>query len=180
MESRAQVLQVARQLFGERGYAAVTIREVAAQAGVSPALVMKIAGSKEQLWVLATPAEPAPLLPDTPLEGMGELLVRRIMQRRDADEAEPWLRAMYLLHDAPDLEPARREFRERFLGRFPDEGEGRRVADEIACLMLGLAAGVRSFRLLDPVSSDPDRVVVEYGALVQRLIDRLPTTRDAR
>ncbi|AXH95206.1 hypothetical protein DV701_02770 [Ornithinimicrobium avium] len=33
----------------------MTIREVAAQAGVSPALVMKVAGSKEQLWALATP-----------------------------------------------------------------------------------------------------------------------------
>src|SRR5690606_32983958 len=64
MERREAVVQVARRLFGERGYAAVTIREVAAQAGVSPALVMKIAGSKEQLYAMATPAEPAPLLPE--------------------------------------------------------------------------------------------------------------------
>src|SRR5690606_8563551 len=147
--------------------AAVTIREVAAQAGVSPALVMKIAGSKEQLYALATPAEPAPLLPGTPLAGMGELLVRRLLQRRDDDAAEPWLRAMYLLHDAPDPDAARTEFRQRFLGRFPDEGDGRRVADEIACLMLGLAAGVRSFRLLGSDSTDVARVVEEYGALVQ-------------
>lgn len=174
METRDAVLQIARRLFGERGFAAVTIREVASQAGVSPALVMKIAGSKEQLHALATPSEPAPLLPDTPLDGMGELLVRRMLQRRDDDSAEPWLRAMYLLHDAPDPDAARAEFRERFLGRFPQQGDGGRVADEIACLLLGLAAGVRTFRLLDPGAVDVERVVEEYGSLLQGLIDRLP------
>ena len=34
----------------------------------------------KQLYALATPAEPSPLLPDTPLEGMGELLVRRMLR----------------------------------------------------------------------------------------------------
>lgn len=173
METRAAVLQVARRLFGERGYPAVTIREVAAQAGVSPALVMKIAGSKEQLYALATPAEPAPLLPDTPLEGMGELLVRRMLQRRDEDAAEPWLRAMYLLHDAPDRAAALADFRERFLGRFPLEGENVRHAEELACLMIGLAAGVRTFRMLDRGPDEEEAVVREYGALVQRVLSRL-------
>lgn len=174
-ETRERVLRVARRLFGERGYAAVTIREVAAGAGVSPALVMKIAGSKEQLHALARPAEPAPLLPDTPLEGMGELLVRRMLTRRDEEAAEPWLRALYLFPQAPDRESALTDFRQRFLGRFPSEGEDRRHVEQLACLMIGLAAGVRTFGLLDP-GDDPDlseAVVREYGALVQAVLDRL-------
>ncbi|MDO5738581.1 MAG: TetR family transcriptional regulator [Ornithinimicrobium sp.] len=171
--SHDRVLQVARRLFGECGYAAVTIREVAAQAGVSPAMVMKIAGSKEQLYGLATPAEPAPLLADTPIEGLGELLVRRMLERRDQDAAEPWLRAMYLRADAPDQEVALAEFRERFLGRFPHEGEDARHTDQLACLMLGLAAGVRSFRLLGADRASQEAVVREYGELVQRVLDRL-------
>jgi AcrR family transcriptional regulator len=178
-ETRERVLRVARRLFGERGYAAVTIREVAAGAGVSPAMVMKIAGSKEQLHALARPAEPAPLLPDTPLEGMGELLVRRMLTRRDEEAAEPWLRALYLLVEAPDPEAARTEFRDRFLRRFPTDGEGRRHADEVACLMLGLAAGVRAFRLLDPGSTDAQAVVREYGALLQQVLDRIDLGRTA-
>ena len=173
MESRETVLQVARRLFGERGYAAVTIREVARQAGVSPSLVMKIAGSKEQLHALATPAEPAPLLPDTPIEGMGELLVRRMLQRRDEDAAEPWLRAMYLVQDAPDHAAAVADFRQRFLGRFPLEGDNVRHAEELACLMIGLAAGVRTFRLLDRGPGEEEAVVREYGALVQSVLSRL-------
>lgn len=171
-QTRERILQVARRLFGERGYAAVTIREVAAASGVSPALVMKVAGSKEHLHALARPAEPSPLLPDTPIEGMGELLVRRMLTRRDEDAAEPWLRALYLFHDAPDREAALADFRQRFLGRFPQDGEARRHGDQLACLMLGLAAGTRTFRLLDGELEDAVR---EYGALVQAVLDRLVT-----
>lgn len=171
--NREAVLRVARRLFGERGYAAVTIREVAAQAGVSPALVMKIAGNKEQLYALATPAEPSPLDPDTPLEGLGETLVRRMVQRRDEDAAEPWLRAIYLLHDAPDPVLARAEFRAKFLRLFPDEGPQSRHADQVACLLIGLAAGLRSFRLLEADRCDQEAVIVEYGALVQQVVDRM-------
>lgn len=170
--AREQILQVARRLFGERGYAVVTIRQIAADAGVSPALVMKVAGSKEALYADATPDEPAPLDPGLPIEGLGELLVRRLLDRRDQEIAEPWLRAIYLLHDAPDPVAARTEFRRRFLGRFAvDDPDSRRRADLLACTMLGLAAGARTFRLLDPAATDLDLVVGEYGAIVQGLLD---------
>ncbi|WP_431472880.1 TetR/AcrR family transcriptional regulator [Ornithinimicrobium sp. W1665] len=121
-QTREVVLQVARRLFGERGYATVTIREVAAQAGVSPSMVMKVAGSKEQLYALATPAEPTPLPPDVPLEGLGELLVSRLLQRRDDEAAEPWLRALYLLVEAPDPEAARAESATASCGASPRTG----------------------------------------------------------
>ena len=49
----------------------------------------------------------------------------------------------------------------------------RRQADQLACLMVGLAAGTRSIRLLDPVGTDLDVVVSEYGALVQQVLDRM-------
>lgn len=174
-ERRDVVIGAARRLFGERGYAAVTIREIAAEAGVSPALVMKVGGSKEQLFAQAAPIEPLPLDPDVPLEGLGELLVRRMVDRRADESAEPWLRALTLLHTAPDPAAARRDFRERFLRRFPDQGEAARHTDEVACLLLGLAAGLRSFRLLDPGSTDEEALVAEYGAFVQQALDRMST-----
>lgn len=172
-ERRDMVVRVARRLFGERGYAAVTIREIAAEAGVSPALVMKVGGSKEQLFALAAPSEPLPLDPDVPLEGLGELLVRRMVDRRATEVAEPWLRALTLLHNAPDPAAARRDFRERFLGRLPQEGEARRHTDEVACLLVGLAAGLRSFRLLEPGVTDEEALIREYGAFVQQALDRM-------
>ena len=178
-QTRQQVLEAARRLFGERGYAAVTIREIAAAAGVSPAMVMKVGGSKEQLHLDATPLEPEPLPGDVPLEGLGELLVSRMFSRRQEGRAEPWLRAIYLIADAPDPEVARAEFRERFLSRFalPEgsaatEAENRRHCDQLACLMVGLAAGTRTLHLLDR-GSDRSAVIREYGALVQQVVDRM-------
>lgn len=174
MSSEEDVLREARRLFGERGYAAVTIREVARRAGVSPALVMKIAGSKERLYALATPSEPAPLPEGVPLEGLGEKLVGRMLARRDEDAAEPWLRALYLIQDAPDPVRARAEFRQRFLGRFAAASEeDRRYADQVACMLVGLAAGLRSFGLLAPGTADQEAVVREYGGLIQDLLDRM-------
>ncbi|WP_114906403.1 TetR/AcrR family transcriptional regulator [Ornithinimicrobium murale] len=179
-DTGAEVLQAARRLFGERGYSAVTIREIAAAAGVSPAMVMKVGGSKEQLHARATPLEPEPLSGDVPLAGLGELLVRRMLTRREQAGAEPWLRALYLLADAPDPVAARREFRERFLSRFDVPGAApavaahvRRHSDQLACLMLGLAAGTRTMHLLDPATTDNEAAIREYGAIVQQVLDRM-------
>lgn len=174
-DTRQRVLQVARRLFGERGYQAVTIREIAAEVGVSAALVMKVAGTKEQLHADATPLEPTPLDPDHPREEMGRALVRRMLGRRQEEMAEPWLRALYLVADAPDPEAARADFRTRFLGRFDTtDPESRHRVDLLACLLLGLAAGARQMRLLDPAGTDLEAVVEEYGGFVQRLVDGLP------
>lgn len=174
--TRATVLDTARRLFGERGYAAVTIREIAAEAGISPAMVMKVAGSKERLHADAAPLEPTPIGPDVPLAGMGELLVRRMLDRREGAVGEPWSRALHLVHGAPDPEAARREFRDRFLQRFRIGGpEDDRRADQVACLMLGLAAGTRTLRLLPAETTDLEAVIREYGALVQSVLDGLGT-----
>lgn len=178
--SRDAILQAARRLFGERGYAATTIRDIAAEAGVSPALVMKACGTKQQLYADATPLEPTPIDPDQSLTGLGELLVRRMLDRRSDEIAEPWLRGLYLIPGAPDPAAARAEFRERMLRRFPTaDPAGRRRAEQLACLLIGLAAGARVVRLLDPGHTDLDAVVREYGALAQQLIDAMASAADS-
>lgn len=170
--TRTAVLETARRLFGERGYDAVSIREIAAEAGVSPATVMKVAGSKQRLHAEAAPREPAPLEQGQPLDGLGELLVRRMLDRRAHGHAEPWLRGLHLIAGAPDPAAARAEFRARMLRRFAGAGpEGRRRAELLACLLIGLAAGTRTVRLLDAGGTDLEAVVREYGALAQSLID---------
>ena len=51
--TEAAILEAARQQFAEEGFERVTIRGVAAQAGIDPALVMQYFGSKERLFAAA-------------------------------------------------------------------------------------------------------------------------------
>jgi len=53
--SRAAILEAAREVFAERGYARATIREIARRAGVTHGLVMRHFGTKEQLLITALP-----------------------------------------------------------------------------------------------------------------------------
>jgi hypothetical protein len=53
--SRVAILEAAREVFTERGYARATIREIARRAGVTHGLVMRHFGTKEQLLIEALP-----------------------------------------------------------------------------------------------------------------------------
>jgi AcrR family transcriptional regulator len=49
-ETTAAILDAAEELFAQRGYTAVTVREIAAAAGVSHALVHRYLGAKEEVY----------------------------------------------------------------------------------------------------------------------------------
>ncbi len=54
-DARTRVLDVAERLFGERGYGAVTLRDIAAEVGIRQAsLYHHVPGGKEQLFVEVT------------------------------------------------------------------------------------------------------------------------------
>jgi AcrR family transcriptional regulator len=173
--SRDNVVRAARRLFGERGYQSVTIREVAAEVGLSPAMVMKLVGSKEQLYADAEPMSPEPYDLRVPRSRMGYELVRRILDRRELDMAEPWARAAYLTHGSPDPDASRASFHASYLSMLRqvlgDDAEGQRRSELVAAMLIGLATAVRTLRLLPAERVDQDGLVEEYGALVQSLID---------
>ncbi|HEV7883543.1 MAG TPA: TetR family transcriptional regulator, partial [Solirubrobacteraceae bacterium] len=82
--TRSAILDAARAAFAARGYDAVSVRSVAREAGVDPALVHRFFGSKEQLFVAALELPVAPgvlvaaVLADG-VEGVGERLVRTLL-----------------------------------------------------------------------------------------------------
>lgn len=84
-ETRESILTAARTLFGERGYDGATIRAIAGQAGVDPALVHHFYGSKEQVFVAAmrmpfNPSDVVPRLLDGPREQVAERMLRFFLE----------------------------------------------------------------------------------------------------
>lgn len=111
--ARERVLRVAEQLFSERGYKAVTLRDIADELGMRPASLYNHApGGKEQLFILVTErglarhvrgiaAAVAGAAPDlkAQLRAIAEWLL-----------ANPPINLDRMLHsDMPELEPAEAE-----------------------------------------------------------------------
>jgi AcrR family transcriptional regulator len=65
-DTRGQIVSAARAQFGARGYDATSMRAIAAEAGVDPALVHHYFGGKEQLFAacMQLPLDPSVELPD--------------------------------------------------------------------------------------------------------------------
>ena len=80
-QTREEILVAARNQFAAKGYTATTIRGIAAEAGVNPALVHHFFGSKDQIFVSALnlPFNPATLV-ETVLDGPRELIGERIVR----------------------------------------------------------------------------------------------------
>lgn len=85
--TRAAILVAARERFASDGYERATIRAIAADAGIDPAMVMRYYGNKEKLFAAA--AEFDLRLPDLvalPAEEVGASLARHFMSRWEGDE----------------------------------------------------------------------------------------------
>jgi AcrR family transcriptional regulator len=79
--TREAILASARHQFAERGYDRTSLRAIAAEAGVDPALVTHFFGSKQQLFVevVEFPFDPAEMLPRV-LSGDPEAVGMRVAQ----------------------------------------------------------------------------------------------------
>lgn len=111
--TRAAILTAARERFGADGYERATIRAIAADAAIDPAMVMRYYGSKEKLFAAA--AEFDVRLPDfsgVPKERLGEAMARHLIERWEADDT---LRV--LLRTAVTNEVAAERMREVFAGQ---------------------------------------------------------------
>lgn len=92
--SRDDILAAARVLFGERGYDKASIRAIAAEARVDPALVHHFFGTKDELFAAAMefPVDPAAMVPRVlagPREELGERLVRTCLRFWEDPRLQP-------------------------------------------------------------------------------------------
>jgi len=84
--TRTELLNAARDRFAEQGYESTTLRQVASDVGVNPALVNRYFGNKEALFgEVVGPRADFVEVADVPVEQLGAELVRRaLVQLRSA------------------------------------------------------------------------------------------------
>jgi AcrR family transcriptional regulator len=85
--TRAAILTAARERFAADGYERATIRAIAADADIDPAMVMRYYGNKEKLFAAAAEFDlRLPDMADVPPADYGTVLVRHFMKRWEEDE----------------------------------------------------------------------------------------------
>ena len=163
----------ASRQFAERGYAGTSVRDIAAEAGVDAALVIRHWTSKENLFLETMRLELGDnALLDGPVETLGERFVAYVLtsddrvrgvfiallRASDAGDIGSRLRAT---HDAAFVEP--------LLGRLegPDAELRARLAAALVGGLLYSLWVVGDDRL---AAADPADVIRRYGALLQELI----------
>jgi len=175
-DTRTQIIAAARTLFAERTFDSVTIRDIACAVGLSPAMVMKCGGSKDQLFAEAMTFARDELPADVPRDRLGETLVRRIVERRVEGAAEPLVRAVFIGTTKPDAAGEAQQFIQEQVAavrRMLGCGAGSKATAElVVCALYGLGSGMTNLHIAAPDRLGAERIIKEYGALVQGLIDQ--------
>jgi AcrR family transcriptional regulator len=185
--TREAILDAARKRFGDSGYAGATIRGIAADAGVDPALVHHYYGNKERLFSAAMrmPVIPGELLETAlapgsrdPGQTLGQHLVRTVVTVWDMPEIRATV--LGLLRTAVTSEQAAAMLREflsaamlgRIAGAAADPGtpDARRRAALVASQMVGLALA-RYVLAIEPIaSSTGDELAAAVGPTLDRYL----------
>jgi AcrR family transcriptional regulator len=167
--TRAAILSAARERFASDGYERATIRAIAADAHIDPAMVIRYYGSKEKLFAAA--AEFDLRLPDPttmPRDEIGPRVVAHFIQRWESDDT-----LMALLRAGVTNDRAAERLRTVFASQVapavaaiaPDQVATR--AGLVATQMLGLALTRYILRLPPIVAMSRDDLVHWVGATVQ-------------
>lgn len=172
-ETKAVILAAARERFGASGFQAATIRAIAADAGVDPAMVMRYYGNKDKLFAAA--AEFDLRFPDfvgTDRRQVGPALVRHFLERWEGDEA-----LVILLRSSATNGEAAQRMQQIFgtqlqplVGSLVPADEAGVRAGLIATQILGMALCRFVLRLPPVVGMTPDEVVGWLGPTIQRYL----------
>ncbi|UXA05985.1 TetR family transcriptional regulator [Mycobacterium sp. SMC-2] len=174
-ETKAVILTAACERFGAVGFQGATIRAIAADAGVDPAMVMRYYGSKDKLFAAA--AEFDLRFPDFAAADsaqVGRLLVRHFLERWEADEA-----LVILLRSSATNGEAAQRMQEIFgaqlqplVATLVPAGESGVRAGLIATQILGMALCRFVLRLPPVVEMSRDEIVEWLGPTIQRYLGR--------
>ena len=179
-DTREVILAAARDVFAEWGYDRASIRGIAAQAGVDPALVHHYFGNKDRLFQAAiqSPIDPGELLTEAltgkELDGLGERLVRVFLRVWDSPAGKP---AAAMVRSMVGRDWTTRLLREFLVSQVFRHIKAAGVVTEperrfplIASQMIGLAMTRYILKVEPLASADPDWVVATVAPTVQRYL----------
>ncbi|OON82965.1 TetR family transcriptional regulator [Streptomyces tsukubensis] len=171
---RGAILLAARRAFIRRPYAEVTMRGIAADAGVSPSLIVKHFGTKEELFnTVADFTLAADVLFAAPLEQLGRHLVLTVVRIRREDQGDPLLRVVFALGNQDERSLMRERFREQVTMRLTRMLKGRERelrAELVAGQLLGFGAALSIHRGGAAGRAGAGHLADLYAPGLQRLI----------
>ncbi len=174
VDTKAAILAAARERFAAVGFQGATIRAIAADAGIDPAMVMRYFGSKDELFAAAADYDlKLPDLTGVDRSRLGTALVDHFVNRWEGDEAL----GLLLRSATTNAEAAQRMHRifgEQLLpvvaAVVPAEDAPQR-AGLIATQILGLAL-CRFVLALPPVAAmSREDIVAWLGPTIQRYLE---------
>jgi AcrR family transcriptional regulator len=175
--TRAQILAAAAHCFATAGYDATSLRRVAADAGVDPALVRRFFGGKDQLFTevasaLIDPERALAAVTEGPPSAAGERLLRYFLTMLgEVGQPGPYLglvRCAVTSEHAASL--FRRFLAERVLGEIAarlDAGRPELRAALVASQLVGLAVARYAVQLAPLTAAGADELVRWAGPVLQ-------------
>jgi AcrR family transcriptional regulator len=174
--TKEAIRTAARERFAADGYERATIRAIAADVGIDPAMVMRYFGNKEKLFAAA--AEFDLRLPDLtglPAGEIGTRLAKHVLDRWDGDET-----LMALLRAAVTNPAAAERMREIFAAQLGPAvlaiapGDVPARAGLVATQVLGLVLTRYVLRLPPVVAMERDTLVAWLGPILQHFLTGEP------
>ncbi|MFF5565498.1 TetR family transcriptional regulator [Streptomyces sp. NPDC012623] len=171
---RAAILRAARRAFAFRPYAEVTLRGIAADAGVSASLIVKHFATKERLFNSVADFGPAAdQLFAVPPDALGRHLVLTVVRSRRDQQGDPLLRVVFSLGNDDERTLLRDRFDQQITARLTALLTGRDRAlraELIVGQLLGLGATLSLHRTGANARATPERLADLYAPALQRLV----------
>jgi AcrR family transcriptional regulator len=179
-ETRDLILAAARRGFATRGYDATSVRAIATDAQVDPALVIHYFGTKEALFVEATglpPAVPGLIasLAGLPFEDFGRVLAGTYIRFVDSDDSRNAILA--LVRSAVSHDEAATMLRDLLtaqllpvITRHTGHPDAQLRASLIAAQLIGIAMLRHVLRLEPLATPTPDEIAALVGPVIQQYL----------
>ena len=177
--TRDRILEAARLIFGRDGYDHATIRGIAAEANINPAMVMRYYRNKETLFAAVTDFKMnMAAYAGVPKSRLGEALVRRVLENWESPESGASRRAILLTAMTNDAA------RVKFIGQYENQyaellkrfGPSKQLTSVTALIgtqVIGLLVSRYVLRVPEIASQSNEYLIREVGRTIQAYMRKL-------